>query len=135
MRSQSSPSRYARDAWRSGLPGSNGAGRFERAADVAPQRCQEIAPTGAAQCGRGGDSLAFHPLEPVDSLLESLGLAKGCDSNSGAAREGIAREPNGSGGAPINVYCGTHAAGDISSNGRPTNSNMVNTAPDFVMNS
>ena len=33
------------------------------------------------------------------------------------------------------MYCGTHAAGDICSNGRPTNSNMVNTAPDFVMNS
>ena len=48
---------------------------------------------------------------------------------------GIAREPNGSGGAPINMYCGTHAAGDICSNGRPTNSNTVNTAPDFVMNS
>ena len=48
-------------------------GRFERAANVAPQRYQEVAPTGAEQCGRGGDPLAFHPLEPVDSLLGSLG--------------------------------------------------------------
>ena len=34
-------------------------GRVERTGYVAPQRCQEIAPTGVEQCGRGGDPLAL----------------------------------------------------------------------------
>ena len=48
-------------------------GRVERPANVAPQRRQEIAPTGAEQCRRGRDPLAVHPFEPFDSLLGSLG--------------------------------------------------------------
>ena len=42
--------------------------RVERAADVAPQRCEEIAPTGAEQSSGGGDPLALHPFEQFKPL-------------------------------------------------------------------
>ena len=43
-------------------------GWVERTTDVAPQRGQEIAPTGAEQSGGGGDPLTLHPIEPFKPL-------------------------------------------------------------------
>ena len=54
-----------------GIAWSNG-GSVECPADVAPQRRQEIASTGAEQSGGGGDPLALHSFEPFDSPLGSL---------------------------------------------------------------
>ena len=36
--------------------------------NVAPQRCQEVAPTGAEQNGGGGDLLALHAIEQFKTL-------------------------------------------------------------------